>query len=131
MRTLARGLALLLMAGCNGSIVTPYIGGGPNNPDPTNPNPDPTDPVITVPADVSCDVTQYQNVRLEAVAGDFARTVYPKMTDAQSGCASCHTAGTAAGMSRSMKMTADATRPSTTFARAASSTTSPARWSIG
>src|SRR5687767_14638037 len=42
------------------------------------------------PPNVACDTSQYPMIRLEAIAADFARDVYPAMARQSGGCATCH-----------------------------------------
>lgn len=46
---------------------------------------------VYVPPDVSCDIAQFANVRIEEAAGLFASDVYPAMAAGQGQCVSCHT----------------------------------------
>ena len=49
-----------------------------------------TGPVVYVPPDVTCDLAQYPNVRIEEAVGVFVNEVYPTMTDGAGQCVSCH-----------------------------------------
>lgn len=60
---------------------------------------------VSVPPDVSCDIAQFPNVRIEEIAGAFAADVYPSMASGAGQCVSCH--GPAAG--RRFTVTSDAT----------------------
>src|SRR4051812_38048612 len=82
------------LAGCEGKIVA-------NGLDLITPPPD--DPiVITDPPDVACDVARYPDMRLETIAADFTRDVYPALNRASDGCVACH----APNMGRMFKVTA-------------------------
>ena len=58
-----------------------------------------------VPPDVTCDPTQFPDVRIEDALALFASDVYPAMTDGQSQCVSCH----GAASNRRFTVTASAT----------------------
>ena len=58
-----------------------------------------------MPPEVSCDLTQFPNARLEDAIGVFATQVYPPMVSGDSQCLSCH----AQGSGRRFLVTADAT----------------------
>lgn len=92
-------LLAVVIAGCEGTIVptrnTPIV--TPTNPiDPVTPSED--------PPNVACDVSQYPNVRLETIAADFARDVFPAMQrTGVEGCVACH----APNMGRMFRVTSD------------------------
>src|SRR5689334_7515816 len=86
---------LAMLAGCEGKIVP----GGKNIFD----EPPPIPPEELIPPDVACDVNLYPMVRLETIAGDFARDVFPAMNRQADGCVSCH----APNMGRMFKISSD------------------------
>src|SRR5437868_4869869 len=80
-------LALVLAAGCEGRIVP---GGEPlDTPIDPNPNPNP-DPLPQDPPNVSCDPSQFPDLKLDGIASEFASTVYPALNRPTDGCVSCH-----------------------------------------
>ena len=45
---------------------------------------------VYVPPDVTCDIAQFPNVRIEEAVGLFVSDVYPAMNEGTSQCVSCH-----------------------------------------
>ena len=60
---------------------------------------------VYVPPEISCDLAQFPNVRIEEAAGLFASDVYPAMTSGAGQCVSCH----APASGRRLLVTASAT----------------------
>ena len=95
-RTCLLSLALL-SAGCEG-VIGPLSNGGAGGGDGTL-------PTVYVPPDVSCNLAQFPNVRIEEAAGVFATDVYPSMIAGEGQCVACH----APAANRRFTVTASAT----------------------
>ncbi len=91
--------AALLTVGCEG-VIGPIGDTGVDGEEAIIPV-----PIVYVPPDVSCDIAQFADVRLEEAAGLFASDVYPAMVSGQSQCVSCH----APAANRRFTVTSDAT----------------------
>lgn len=92
--------AALLAVGCEGVLspvgrVPPQVPGLPA---------DPITPVY-LPPDVTCDIGQLRDVRLEEAAELFASDVYPAMASGEGNCTSCHSPAA----NRRFTVTSDAT----------------------